>query len=275
MQMSAKCWAKLLPIRFAAILIGGWASQAAAFGDSTNTNGTPLKYEEPKLLTGTIYAKDSGRRQVLFKFKRVATRSGSRVNVLREYTYPDGKPAARERIVYDGNDLASYALDELQIGAGGNVKVGRDPADPAKNALLFEYTKDLASGSKPKTSTEAMRNDTLTSDMVATFLLSHWAELSRGEKVKCRYVVVPRRDTVGFTFVKDSETTSQGQRVSIIRMEATSPIIARLVDPAYFTLEKDGQHRVLQYVGRATPKTKVGSKWDDLDATVVFEWPSR
>ena len=82
--MSTKCWAKLWPIRIAAILIGGWASQTTCSGDSTNTNGTPSKYEEPKLLLGTIYAKDSGRQQALFKFKRVAPRSGARLNVLRE-----------------------------------------------------------------------------------------------------------------------------------------------------------------------------------------------
>jgi hypothetical protein len=275
MQMSAICWVKLKPIRIAAILIAGWASQATTFGDATNTDGTPSKYEEPKLWLGTIYAKDSGRQQALFKFKRVATRSGSSLNVLREYTYPDGKPAARERMVYEGDDLVSYALDEWQIGAAGSVKVRRDPANPARSALLFEYTKDLASGSKPKTSTEALRNDILTGDMVAPFIASHWGELSRGEKVKCRYIVVPRRETVGFTFVKESETTAQGQAVVIIRMEPTSLIIAQLVDPLIFTVEKAGQHRVLQYVGRVTPKAKAGSKWDDLDATFVFEWPSR
>jgi hypothetical protein len=273
--MSARSWARLLPIGVAVILIGGRAGQTTYAGDSTSTNGIALKYEEPKLLPGTIYAKDSGGQKVLFKFKRVAARSGSKVNVLREYSYPDGKPAARERIVYDGDDLISYALDELQIGAAGAVKVQRDAGSPAKSALLFEYTKDLASGSKPKTSTEAPRNDTLTSDMVATFLLSHWGELSNGGKVKCRYVVVPRRETVGFTFVKESETTSQGRAAVIIKMEPTSLIIARLVDPLFFTLEKDGQHRVLQYTGRVTPKTKTGNKWDDLDATVVFDWPSQ
>lgn len=257
-----------------AILIGGWASQTTVSGQSANTNGTPSKYEEPKLLIGTVYSKDSGQRQALFKFKRLATRSGSRVNVLREYTYPDGKPAARERFVYEGDDLESYALDELQIGAAGSVKVQRDTGNPARSALLFDYTKDVASGSKPKTSTEALRNETLTSDMVAAFLAAHWGELSRGEKVKCRYVVVPRRETVGFTFAKESETTVQGRGVVIIRMEATSLIIAQLVDPVLFTVEKDGQHRVMQYVGRVTPKTKAGNKWNDLDATFVFEWPS-
>ena len=264
-----------MPIRIAAILVGAWASQTTSFGDAANTNGTPSKYEEPKLLMGTIYAKNSDRQQALFKFKRVVTRSGARVNVLREYTYPDGKPAACERFVYEGDDLVSYALDELQIGAAGAVKVRREAGKPTKRALLFEYTKDLASGSKPKTSTEALRNDTLTGDMVAPFLVSHWAELLNGEKLKCRYVVVPRRETVGFTFAKESETTLQGQAVVIIKMEPTSLIIARLVDPVFFTVEKDGQHRVLQYVGRVTPKAKAGNKWDDLDATFVFEWPSR
>ena len=179
--MSAKGRARLLPIWMAAILLGGWASQTTCSGDATNTNGTPSKYEEPKLWLGTIYAKDSGRQQALFKFKRVATRSGARVNVLREYTYPDGKPAARERFVYEGDDLVSYALDELQIGAAGNVKVQRDPGNPARSALLFEYTKDLASGGKPRTSTEALRDGTVTADMVAAFLVSHWASC-RGAK---------------------------------------------------------------------------------------------
>jgi len=58
-------------------------------------------------------------------------------------------------------------------------------------------------------------------------------------------------------------------------MEPTSPIIARLIDPVIFTVEKDGPHRVLQYVGRVTPKTKAGTKWADLDATFVFDWPDR
>jgi len=257
------------------ILIGGLAGYMAAAADSTSSGGKPLKYEEPTLLTATIYAKDSGRKQALFKFKRVATRSGSKLSVVREYTYPDGKPAARERLTYDGDNLTSYALDELQNGAAGSVKVRRDPANPAKGTLLFDYNKDLASGGKPKTSTEALRNDTLTSDMVATFLVDHWGELAKGEKVKCRYIVVPRRETVGFTFTRESETTAQGRAVLSIKMEATSPIIAALVDPLYFTVEKAGPHHILQYVGRVTPKARRGTNWEDLDGRIVFDWPAR
>jgi hypothetical protein len=111
---------------------------------------------------------------------------------------------------YDGDDLVSYALEELQNGAAGSAKIRREPGNTTKGTVLFEYNKALAAGSKPKTSTEALRNETLTRDMVATFLLVHWGELSRGERVKWRYVVVPRRDTVSFTFAEESETTAQG-----------------------------------------------------------------
>jgi hypothetical protein len=273
--VSARLRASSLLIGVAVSLISAWTTQSIQAADTANPPAAPLKYEEPKLLTATIYAQDSGRQQVLFKFKRVATRSGSELSVLREYTYPDGRPAARERVVYNGDDMSSYALEELQIGAAGAVKVLRDRSNPAKSVLQFEYTKDLASGRKPKTSTEPLRNDTLTSDMVGTFLGAHWSELANGSKLKCRYVVVPRRETVGFTFVKERETTSQGRRAVIIKMEATSPIIAQLVDPLFFTLEAESPHGVLEYTGRVTPKARVGNKWDDLDATCVFDWPGR
>jgi hypothetical protein len=252
----------------------GACGQIVAFAQSINGSAPPLKYEAPPLLIGTIYPKDPGQKSALFKFKRTATRAGSKISVVREYTYPDGKPGARERAVYDGDNLASYTLEELQIGAAGSATIRREPGDPLKGTITFEYTKDLASGAKPKTSTEALRNDTLTSDMVAPFLVSHWAELARGQKVKCRYIVVPRRETVGFAFVKESETTYKGQRAVIVRMEATSPIIARLVDPLYFTVGANEPHRVFQFVGRMTPKIKVGGAWEDLDATMVFDSPN-
>jgi hypothetical protein len=256
------------------LLIGACEIGTTASGQSTSSNAPMFKYEAPTLLTGTIYPKDASQRMALFKFKRTATRSGSKLSVVREYAYPDGKPAAREHAVYQGDDLVSYTLEELQIGARGSANLQHEPGNPLKGTVVFEYAKEVSSGDKPKTSTETLRNDTLTSDMVAPFLASHWAELEGGQKVKCRYIVVPRRETVGFTFIKESETTYEGHKAAVIRMEATSPIIARLVDPLYFTIEKDNPHRVFQFKGRTTPKLRVGSAWEDLDATTVFDWPN-
>jgi hypothetical protein len=254
-------------INLFALLLIAYAGQVLTSAQSTNNGSPPLKYEAPALLTGTIYAQDS--KNALFKFKRTATRSGSKISVVREFTYPDGRPAARERALYDGDNLVSFALEELQIGAAGSATFHRERGNPLKGTIEFEYAKDVSSGAKPKTSTEALRNDTLIADMVGPFLASHWAELASGQRVKCRYLVVPRRETVGFTFIKESETTYQGHKAVILRMEATSPIIARLVDPLHFTIEQAGPHRVFQFFGRMTPKIRVGNAWEDLDALMV------
>jgi hypothetical protein len=256
---------------FAALLTSlvtwnGWAA------DTPVKPGTPSLYEVPTSLMGTIYEKGTSPPKALFNFTREATRSGGKLSVLREFAYPDGKPAARERLVYEGNNLVSFQLDELQIGAGGSARIQREPGNPAKGTISFEYHKDLPAGGSTKTSSESLRPDTLAGDMIAPFLKVYWNELFRGEKVKCRYIVIPRRETVGFTFVKDSETTAAGRPALIIRMEATSPIIARLVDPLYFTVEKESPHRVTQYIGRVTPRTRKNGQWEDLDALFVFDW---
>ena len=71
---------------------------------------------------------------------------------------------------------------------------------------------------------------------------------------------------------KDSEATRDGKPVVRFKMEPTSVIIAQLVDPIFFVVEKQGAHRVLEYDGRTTPLIKSGNKWKDLDAVTVYEW---
>ena len=229
-----------------------------------------LKYEEPKSLAGTIYSLD--RKTVLFKFSRRSTRSGIKLEVNREYTYPDGKLAARERVVYNGDYLQAYELEESQTGGYGRASINPDPSNPAKKVLSFEYAKDSASRGSPKRGAETLRNATLNNDMVGPFLAEHWDALIKGEEVKCRMIVVARRETVGFRFLKESQTQWQGNPIVIVRMEPTSPLIRALVDPLHFKIEKQGAHHVLEYSGRTTPKSKSGSKWDDLDAVTVFNW---
>jgi hypothetical protein len=270
--MSTKSWNKLPLGTLAASLVVGWASQTMLAADNAQTNGAVLRYEEPKSLTARIYAKGPGPQTLLFNFKRQATRSGSKLDVLREYSYPDGRLAIREHVAYEGDELVGFELEEPQNGARGNAKIRPNPASPAKRAISFEYAKDTASGAKPKTNQEPLQNDTLLDDMIGPFIALHWGMLLNGQPVKSRYISVPRRETVGFTFTKDCESTWQGQKVIIVKMEATSFIIAALVDPVFFTVEKEGKHRILQYIGRTTPKIKTGSKWADLDAVTVFDW---
>jgi hypothetical protein len=192
--------------------------------------------------------------------------------VRREYTYPDGRPAAREHVLYEGNRLVAYELEDLQTGAAGSAKVERDPKRPANASLAFQYSPSASARPSSAVKSEPLLPDTLVDDMVGPFLAAHWEALQRAEKVSCRYAVVSRRETVGFAFLKESDSKWRGRDVLIVKMEPASWFISALVDPLFFTVEKAPPHRVLQYVGRTTPKLPVGGKWKDLDAVTVFDW---
>jgi hypothetical protein len=223
-----------------------------------------IDYLQPALLTGTIYS-DASLKQVLFTFRRTAINSGSTVRVMREFNLPDGTAVARENVVYEGGQLKSLSLEELQSGAKGNALV--ESGAGGRN-LNFNYTQ----GGTKKSGSEKLVNDTLVNDMVGPFIVSHWDALARGATVRCRFVAVSRAETVGFKLFKESETTWRGKSVLIVKMEPSSLIIAQLVAPLHFFIEEDGAHRVLQYIGRTTPSVLKNGKWEDLDAVTVFNW---
>lgn len=250
------------------ILIVGFVLNTGWFTNPATGADTPNRYEQPRLRTGTIYAADSNQKRVLYKFKRTVTRSGNTLEAVREFIDPEGQLAARESAVYEGDRLVSYELEELQIKARGTVKLSHDLKTGA--TIAFKYTSD--NNTRTNVNTESLRPDTLIGDMIAPFLVAHWNDLMMGREVKCRYVVAARAETVGFKFAKHAESTVKGKPVVLIKMWPSSFIIAKLVDPLFFTMEKDGEHRVLQYEGRTTPKIKDGNKWKDLDAVAVFDW---
>lgn len=241
---------------------------AASFG--FNVVGAELDYAEPPLLTGTIVAR--GSTNVLYHFRRTTIRNNNTVQALRVFTYPDGKLAARERATYVNGKLSAFQVDELQISAQGNARLEPDLKNPAKTRIHFDYTVGNGAAAKKKTDSGSAEGDVLVGDMIPYFIVRHWAELMRGNAAKFRFVVPARLETVGFKLVKDSEVTWRGQPCVKLRMEPTSVIIAQIVDPLFFIVEKNAPHRILEYDGRSTPKIQRGNAWKDLDAVNLYDW---
>jgi hypothetical protein len=223
-----------------------------------------VNYLEPKTLTGTIYA-DAGLKQVLFTLRRMATNSGSTIHVVREFKLPSGALAAREQVVYEGGQLKSFHLEELQMGATGGAMVQSDGGDAQ---IQFNYTE----GDTKKNGSEKFLNEILVSDMVGPYIAAHWDALTKGDSVKCRLVSITRAETFGFKFFKESDSTWHGKPVMMVTLQPSSIIVARLVDPLHFVVEKDAPHRIFEYTGRTTPSIKKNGKWEDLDAVTVFDW---
>jgi hypothetical protein len=136
------------------------------------------------------------------------------LKVQRDFTYPDGKLAARERVVYEGDAWVSFELEGSQIGAAGSASLRHTTGNPVKDTIEFEYRSEA--GGRTKTATETLKGNVLICDMVGPFLASNWDGLARGEEVKCRYIVVPRKETVGFTFrhVKTATSWSRSESSS-------------------------------------------------------------
>lgn len=231
-----------------------------------------IDYAEPGLLVGNIFALGPGPAKCLFKSERRGARTGDTVRVTCDYTYPNGALAARDRIVYEAGRLASFEEEELQTAEKGTAIIRPDPKNPGQSKIFFEYVTGQGSAAKTSGASETLANDTLVDDMIPAFIASHWADLDKGLPAKFRYIVLSRKETIGFKLLKESESVLQGQQVVRIKMEPTSFIIAQLVDPLVFVVEKAGKHHILQYIGRTTPLVKDGNKWKDLDATSTFDW---
>jgi len=257
------------PSRFSLAIALSMASFSCLVAASRAADLVLIDYEQPKLLRGTIYETGSGTNKVLFTFKRTSARSNSTVQVTRDFSYPDGSLAARETVVFERGQLVSFELDDRQTGARGSatVRTGK-----SKGTLVFSWTTGREATDPKKTDSEKLQPDTLVGDMIPYFVTAHWNELSRGNTVHFRFIAEAQLETVGFKLVREAETAWHGIPVIRLRMEPSNVLIRQLVDPLFFTVEKNGAHRILEYTGRTTPKTRDGSKWKDLDARTIYHW---
>jgi len=226
-------------------------------------------YAEPKVFTGTLYEIGSGRKKVLYTFRRTATVSNSTVHVEREFLDTNGSVAAVEKVVYESGRLVSFQMQEFQAQVSGSVRLAPDPKNTQRQQLFIGYAKGLV---PPKGDAQKIQPDTLTDDTVYPFMMVHWDELMRGVGVKFHFISLEWSRTFMFRLVKTGESVQDGRMVEQIRMEPTGLLVARLVDPLVFTVEKDSSHRILSYTGRTTPRIRKGTAWKYLDAETVFDW---
>ena len=151
-----------------ALAVGACFAVAAMFtaqlGVAQAAEKQPLLYEEPRHLEGKIYGlKAEALAKPLFTLSRSSDRKDSRLDVLREYKYLDGQMASRERVVYQGNELVSYELEELQIGVRGKATIVSEPANSKTKVILFER----------QTGNRIRKGKARSQDMVDTLISRH------------------------------------------------------------------------------------------------------
>ena len=123
----------------AIICFGCLIAVRAADGNNPAAPPHPFDYAKPALLTGTVYAIGSDHTNVLFNFRRSATRTGNTVQVKRLFTSPDGRVAAIENVVYESRRLVSYGMTDPPAGVWGTVQIVPDPDHPGLQKLLINH----------------------------------------------------------------------------------------------------------------------------------------
>ncbi len=232
------------------------------------TAGT-FDFANPKIFTGTLYETGSNRKKILYQFRRTAVRTGDTVRVTREFTTTNGSPAAVENIVYESSRFVSYQMQEFQADVSGRIEIAPDSKNPAQSKLFISYGNGL---NPPKGDAQNLPTDMVIDDTLYPFLLAHWEELMRGDTVKLHFISLERKRPFVFRLVKTGESTAAGRAEVQIKMESVNLLVGRLVNPLVFTVEKTGEHRVISYLGRTTPRISKGTTWKYLDAETVFDW---
>jgi len=197
----------------------------------------------------------------MFDYKNEFEIAGDKKTMLTTFLDLEGKVLVVERTVVKVGEngvesLLSFEQDHRQLGTVGKIEVADGKAG-------FTFTKD----GKAKTASETVEQNYIVTSMVLGFVQSNWEKLMKGEAQKVRLGVVDRRESVGFSFSKESVTTEK----VVIKMKPTSMIIAALVAPLRFTFTADGK-KLLELEGRAAVKIQKDGKFKDFDGFTVYTY---
>jgi hypothetical protein len=243
-NMKAKIFFEAFACLFAALLLV-----------TARPAGAELRY------TAKVFDLDSHRTKLLYNYRSDADPGPVEGTIIvnNHFTYPDGKPATHEEITFtnDGK-VTSYKQEQTQLNATGSIEFNDGKAK-------FTWNRN----GKEKTATEEAGPEFIVGSQIPLQIEAHWAELMKGETMKRRLAVLERLETVGFSFSKEGEGTSDGKKAVIIKMKASSFIIAAIVSPVHFYMSEDGK-ALYEIKGRTTVKKDVNGKMSDLDADVVY-----
>jgi hypothetical protein len=210
--------------------------------------------------TAKVYELGSNQKKLLFEVARTESGAPDHLKASTRFTTPDGKPVVTEEAEIAGGRIRKYAVNQLQTGESGGYEV-------RGGKVHFTWVKGNDADSDEEDATDALISGPTTMD----FLAAHWPAILAGQDVEARFAVPERQETVGFEFFKVGEEMRDGRAVVQVKMKPTSFLIAAIVDPLRFWIDRETV-RLVELRGRTLPKVKIGGKWKDLDADIVYRY---
>jgi hypothetical protein len=186
---------------------------------------------------------------------------GEQTSITESFTDPQGNEVFRSETRLQGGKIASYDLQQKQLHESAKILV-------KDGKIFFEYTNR---DGKVKKDEENWHDNFVVGATLSRYIKAHSDDLLAGRDIDMRFGVPERCETVGFKIFKDEEKKIEGRDVIIAKMKPTSMIIAALVKPLYFYIDK-ASGKLLEFRGRVLPKQKDGDQFKDLDAETVYSY---
>jgi hypothetical protein len=209
--------------------------------------------------TGDVYQLGDLKKP-LFRLERTEEGKPEKLTTRGKFTSLDGKPVVNEEAILENGSLRLYKQDHLQLAESGTVEV-------KDGKVLFQYTRN----GKTENASEKATDNLIVGPNTMEFLHKHWTGILAGETVHARFAVPDRLETVGFKFFKTAELDKDGKTTVTVRMKASSIVIAALIDPLDFQIDK-ATLRLNALKGRTLPKLLVKGSWKDLDAQIFYHY---
>jgi hypothetical protein len=203
---------------------------------------------------GSVFKLDAKRTSPLYVYER-RVRSEGPLQVSTSFTHDKQNAALIQMATHDAAyKLKDYTEYQFQLGEVGSVNITGTTAQ-------FR----LLSGESEKQAQETVSLPVVVGPTLYGFVFQNWEKLLSGDSVDFRFAVISRLETVGFILQK----VISSDNLVRIRMKASSPFIALIVDPIYFTFSAD--RHLVSLEGRVPTKLKRGNSWVDLDAFVEYD----
>ncbi len=207
-----------------------------------------------------LFEQGSNRQKKLFTLDVKLTQEGGLSNYNAVFKDLSGQVVVEQNSVLKGVELIKDEVQQKQLGQVGKVEV--------KDGRVH-FTK-IVNG-KEETASEKFEAPLVSSSNFTKFVNSQFDQIKEGKTVSMRYAVWARKETVGFSLKKISESGDGDRKVIEIKMSPSSFIIRQLVKPVMFKFNFDGS-RILEMDGRVQPLLKSGDKYKDLDAEVLYRY---
>ena len=210
--------------------------------------------------TGIGYVAKSNRQIKSFTFSHREEVKGKISEFHNVYTAMDGKEAVKEDVFYENDIFQRMLFTQGQLGDTGSIEVRGDQ-------VFFEYKHN----GKTKKSSEKFTNNFATGPSLLPYVKKHWNEILEGKTVEIRMGIVDRCETIGFKIFKDKERIVNGKEHVILKMKPTSIVIAAIVEPLFFVVDKK-EVRLDELMGRVVVKSFESGSWKDVDGEVVYTY---